>query len=151
MGSLARRPLPSRASQRGGEHVREVQEQSQALELLDTPLVGERFLASGPLEPDLRCRPLHDTRLRTPAADRITWSRSLNLRTCLARCWYQAIASAPSVSEAIMRGNFRTPALSSAAGSWSCSKPISPPSHVAWLNSHEPAAELRAGVRKFPR
>src|SRR6266540_5209689 len=78
MGSLARRPLPSRASQRGGEHVREVQEQSQALELLDTPLVGERFLASGALEPDLRCRPLHDTRLRTPAADRITWSRSLS-------------------------------------------------------------------------
>ena len=49
MGSLARRPLPSRASQRGGEHLRELQEQSKALELLDTPLLGERFLASSAL------------------------------------------------------------------------------------------------------
>ena len=34
------------------------------------------------------------------------------------RCWYQPIASASSVSEAITRANVLVSALSSAAGSW---------------------------------
>src|SRR5512133_2955540 len=46
------------------------------------------------------------------------------------RCSYQPIASASSVSEAIIRANVRTSALSSPAGSWYCSKPISSPSRV---------------------
>src|SRR6476659_6752054 len=40
------------------------------------------------------------------------------------RCSYQPMASASSVSEAIMRAKVRVSALSSAAGSWYWSNPI---------------------------
>ena len=43
------------------------------------------------------------------------------------RCSYQPIASASSVSDAIIRANVLVSALSSSAGSWYWSKPISPP------------------------
>src|SRR5581483_8052955 len=41
------------------------------------------------------------------------------------RCSYQPIASASSVSDAIIRANVLVSGLSSEAGSWYCSKPIS--------------------------
>src|SRR5260221_7166440 len=41
------------------------------------------------------------------------------------RCSYQPMASASSVIDVIMRANVRVSALSSLAGSWYCSKPIS--------------------------
>src|SRR3954452_531740 len=47
------------------------------------------------------------------------------------RSSYQPIASASSVSDAIMRANVRVSALSSAAGSWYWSNPISPPSRLS--------------------
>jgi hypothetical protein len=63
------------------------------------------------------------------------------------RCWYQPIASASSVSEAIMRANVRASWLSSCAGSWYCSKPIG--RNLLWFFWKAVRAERR-GRPTFP-